>query len=254
VSPLTVIGGPVMSRHGFVMFGEEWAKMLHAYRIPNPLHMNDFVRPNGKHIAMPIGMKIALFRDAVAIINKHKLYSLSIGVPHDDFRSLLSEDVCRQLIGPYAFTFFSMVLGNQLFSKKITKDIGHLETIAYLVDHGCAFPEQLLAAHSKVQEREGYRGERNTAAMAFDTDDNVPQLQAADVIAWSARRNAVNKLSNEFEPLRDVLQEKIQTSDGRDTFHKHLPLSREAIEMWALRINNWLALTGEVPTFDDFLR
>ena len=90
--------------------------------------------------------------------------------------------------------------------------------------------------------------------MAFDTDNNVPQLQAADVIAWSARRNAVNKLPNEFEPLRDVLQEKIKTSDGRDTFHKHLPLSREAVEMWALRINNWLALTGEVPAFDDFLR
>jgi hypothetical protein len=216
--------------------------------------MTDFVRPHGKHCGLAYEMKQALFTDAVATINKHKLYSLSIGVPNEKFRSLLSEDVRRELMGPYAFAFFSMVLSNQLFSKKITKDIGHLEAIAYLVDHGCAFPEQLVAAHKKVQEREGSRGEHYTAAMAFDTDDRVPQLQAADVIAWSARRDKAHKLTDEFAPLQDVLRERIQTHDGRDTFHKHVPLSREDVNMWALRINNWLALTGEVPTFDDFLR
>ena len=132
VSSLTAIAGPVMSRHGFVAFGDEWAKMLHMHRIPNPLHMNDFVRPYGKHIGLHKEMKLALFYDVARIINRHKLYSVSISVPHVDFKTLLSEAICRELIGPYAFTFFSMVLANQSMAKAITDKIGHVEAIAYL--------------------------------------------------------------------------------------------------------------------------
>ena len=91
--------------------------------------------------------------------------------------------------------------------------------------------------------------------MGFDTDDSVPQLQAADVIAWSARRNKIDKLAEEFAPLLDVLKERIDLpAEGRPTFHTHISLSIDDIKMWAVRINNWLTMTGEVPSFDDFLR
>jgi hypothetical protein len=42
--------------------------------------------------------------------------------------------------------------------------------------------------------------------MGFDTDDRVPALQAADVLAWSARRRQVDgTLAGEFAPLQDAL-------------------------------------------------
>jgi hypothetical protein len=88
---ITTIGGPVMSRISFKALGREWIPMLREYRGPPPLHMQDFVRPNGRHIGMPIEMKLSLFRDVVAIINRHKLYSFSISIPQDDFGELIPE-------------------------------------------------------------------------------------------------------------------------------------------------------------------
>jgi len=59
-SPITTIGGPVMSKEQFKEFGREWSELLDSYRVPNPLHMTDFVRPFGKNIGMYPEMKLSL--------------------------------------------------------------------------------------------------------------------------------------------------------------------------------------------------
>lgn len=252
LSPLTVIGGPTMPKDMADGLTDAWPNLLHLYRIENQLHMTDFVRPHGKNIGMHYEMKIAFFSEVARTINEHKQYSLSIVVPQADFKSLVPALARKEFMGPYAFAFFLAVMANQgVATHRRDRDT----VTAYLVDDGCAGKEQLSAAHSYLLELERRGGGfRHTGAMGFDTDDRVPALQAADVIAWSARRKALNQLNDEFAPLAIVLDENPPISSRWTGVHSHIPIPREGVEKWAEPIRDWLANKGSPPSFEDLIR
>lgn len=252
-SPVTVIGGPVMAKDAFRTFNDKWSILLDRYRIPPPFHMNDFVRPKGKHVSMYRELKLALFSDVTNLINEHKLYSISVEIPQPEFKTTLPENVRKQLIGPYAFAFFCAVLANQIIGQKSRL---LQETVAYLVDSGFSYGHQLLEAHAAIMAVEKSAGGFHyTGAMAFDTDDRVSALQAADVIAWSARRRSVTGLAEEFEPLEQLLDEDPPMEYGKWRGpHGHVSMPIEGIEMLAKPIINWLSMRGTVPSLTDFLR
>jgi hypothetical protein len=106
LAPITAIGGPVMSRERFKSFDQKWRALLDHYQIFGPLHMADFVRPQGRHIGMYPEMKVSLFSKVSELINHHKLFSISISVPQADFRDRIPKEACKELIGPYSFSFF----------------------------------------------------------------------------------------------------------------------------------------------------
>jgi Protein of unknown function (DUF3800) len=205
-SPIVAIGGPVMSKMEFVSFDTRLTKILKQYRIPPPFHMTDFVRPNGQHVGIGKEMKLALFSDVAKAINESKVFSFAIIIPQVEFKTLLSPEVCRTVMGPYAAAFFVSVLFNQGIVSHSPILSLHLERIAYLVDHGSAFPEQLIKAHAAILEWERTtKGTSYVGTLAFDTDDRVSPLQAADAIAWSARRQQLGTLVEEFEPLAGMV-------------------------------------------------
>jgi uncharacterized protein DUF3800 len=240
LSAITAIGGPVMSRIQFRAFKARWDKLLIEYRVPQPLHMQDFVRPHGKHVGMLKEMKLSLFQDVSKLINSHKLYSLSVSIPQVDFRTVLSPEICKTFAGPYALAFACGAIMHRLIGHRAN----HQTAIAYLIDEGSAYPEQLLAAHLAIANMERSRNEfRYTGAIGFDSDDRVPALQVADVIAWSARRREIDKdktLRDEFEPLLEVLSE-------NKPFHLHTPVDLDGIEAFARPIIKWITTTGTPP-------
>jgi hypothetical protein len=244
-SKLVTIGGPVMSRIQFKAFSARWARMLSKHRVGALLHMSDFVG-HGKHAGWYPEMKRSLFLDASALIAQHKLYSISIAISQDDFRSELSEKVRENLIGPYAFAFFVAVTTNQTVSEKSKTGP---RRISYLVDSGFGHPEQLSIAHQVIVNLEiGMGGFRHTGALGFDTDDNVPALQAADVIAWASRkRQLAGVLPEGFEPLAEVLNE------DRINLHAHIGIPKGGIKMLADPINNWLSRNGALPKLPDIV-
>jgi hypothetical protein len=204
-SPITAIGGPAMSRIQFRAFKTRWDKLLFEHRIPQPLKMAHFVRPNGKHIGMRKEMKLSLFRGVSNLINSHKLYSLSISIPQVDFRSVLSPEICKTVAGPYSLAFICGAIMHRILGRSTNSQT----VVSYVIDSGSAYPEQLVAAHLAITNLERRNNDfRYTGALAFDTDDRVPALQAADVISWSARRRQIDgNLRDEFAPLLEVLSE-----------------------------------------------
>jgi len=255
LSPITAIGDPTMSKEHFVDFDREWQKILYQYRIPSPLHMTDFVRPYGKHIGMRYEMKLALFSALVAAVNKHKLWSVSVAIPQSEFQFSMTADVRKELIGPYAFAFFCSVMFSQGVAKKTMRDE---LVISYLIDEGSSFPDQLTSAHSVLVEKERREGGfRHTGAMAFDTDDRVSALQAADLISWSARRRQIDgSLSDEFSVLEGVFDETSMEPSATQWRgkHAHIFIPEEGIEMWAKPIRNWIYVTGKIPSLAEFMR
>ena len=119
-SPLVTCGGPVMSKLDFREFSKRWCKMYErnqfsGHILEPPLHMSDFVG-RGKYAGLYPEFKRHLFRDVANLINDHKFYSTAVAVSQMDFQEVLSEDVRKNLIGPYAFAFFLVVLANQSVS------------------------------------------------------------------------------------------------------------------------------------------
>lgn len=264
LSPSTVIGGPVLTLFQLPEFNKSWKEMLRYHHIPPPLHMVDFVRPYGKHIGMHREMKIALFNAVAKTINEHKSYSISVSVPQVDFRERLSPEVCKTVIGPYALAFFSTVVANRRLPEILASRPGPLAgyiknvgwRVKFVIDRGSAHSDQLVAAHDALRKWEQATKDNHfTGTMAFDNDEHVLPLQAADVIAWSARRRETQgPLENEFEPLNAVLDEHAQSSTGRNSPHTHIRVPLEAIADWARPIDNWIRLHGELPRLQDIVR
>jgi hypothetical protein len=243
LNPITTIGGPVMSKDALLDFSNAWSKLLPPYRVQQPLHMKDFIRPHGQHSGMFREMKLSLFRAVADIINGHKLYSTSVAVSGADFNSLLSEEVRKSLIGPYALGFFTTILTHHNMSS--TSLLFAAERITCVVDTGFPFSEQLVKAHASIIDLHKAKGQACfVGSLRFDKDDQVPALQAADVIAWAARRREVSGLADEFEPLKGVV--------GGDR-HFHISLPKSGIDAFAKPINNWLSI-GTLPVLRDIQR
>jgi hypothetical protein len=211
--------------------------------------MSDFVNM-GKYAGLLPEFKRALFRDVSRLINEHKLYSISIAVLQADFKNELSEDLRKNLLGPYAFAFFALVAANQTLSEKLTT--GPLK-IAYLVDKGFGYYEQLKEAHTVVTNLEFKAGGfHHTGTLDFDTDDHVPALQAADAVAWASRKKELTGMLPEgFEPLDELLREH---PTSPPTPHVTIRIPAEGIRMLATPINNWISKNGGIPKLGDVIK
>jgi hypothetical protein len=184
-SDLVVLGGVMMDRANFTRFDQKWRPMLHRCRVDS-LHMTDFVRPYGKYVGMLPELKIALFTEAVAIINARKIFSISVVVNHAPYRESVPIDIYREHVAPYTSAFIYLARFNAIHADHNN----HPDRISYLVDETRTFAQQIRNAHTLLKAWEHSRGSGTirTGGLAFDSDVNVSALQAADLIAWSARR------------------------------------------------------------------
>ena|SRR5450755_3456556 len=97
-SKVAVVGGVLMNKPSFLHFDQAWDAILKDFRIDG-IHMKDFIRPYGRYVTMAPEMKVALFTSVAKTINEHKIHSVSVGIPQADFKSLLSMEVYRKLMG-----------------------------------------------------------------------------------------------------------------------------------------------------------
>jgi hypothetical protein len=241
---LAFIGGPVFNRSSFIKFNQEWARMLHLYRI-DAVHMTDFVRPHGIHVGMHYEMKLALFTALTKAIRRNRLYSISLAIPKVDFKQLVAPDISKELMQPYTMAFFMAVMTNNA----VATVHGFDDRIAYLVDHG-SFDDQLNEAHKLVLEWEMVtKLSSHTGPMTFDNDDNNNALQAADVIAWVARRrrDAALTLGGEFTPLQKLFDHQIDINKIRVRPHIEIIMPREGIEKFAKGMTAWIVKYGRMP-------
>lgn len=217
-SPLVVLGACVLDRDAFIRFDKSWRKMLDQYRIES-LHMADFVRPHGKHIGIYPELKIALFRQVASIINRRKDSSFSILVSNAEFKKAIPHDMQGATIGPYAAAFIGLALMNS----KIANVRDYPDKIAYLVDEGSSVAEQLRIGHLLVKGFEKAQSQKvRTGSFAFADDEDVSALQAADVIAWSARRKfSGDGLANEFAALNNIFSKRFNSQGVEVHPHFH---------------------------------
>jgi hypothetical protein len=180
---------------------------------------------------------------------------MSVSIPTRDYVSVMPEGMSKNLLSPYGFAFLCSVIANHGVSDRITKSFGGsvIINMAYMVDSGCAHSHQLLAAHREMQAVDGQSSEHKmVGAMVFNRDDEVPALQAADIIAWCARRRELgHPLDEEYSPLQRLLA--TEAEDGLNSVHAHTSITLENIRVLAMPIYNWLYRHGSLPGISDML-
>ena len=245
-SSTAVVGGTVMNKQGFIDLDHDWRRLLREFRLEN-IHMKDFTRPYGRYCTMNREMKIALFTSVANIINKTKVYSVSIAVPNSDFRALFPPKVYSQFMGGYALAFFALVIANH----DIALVTHYNNRISYLIDKGSNHHhQQLEGAHSVMLRVEKENGEKFTGAMASDLDDNNNALQAADVIAWTYHRSLESEVGEEFRPLLKIFLEK-QPPPRNKRPHLALAIPPEGVTIFANYIKSWIERTGQIPSWPE---
>jgi hypothetical protein len=108
----------------------------------------------------------------------------------------------------------------------------------------------LNVAHSVILDNERAEGKfLHTGALAYDIDDRVPALQAADVIAWAARKRELlgGSLPEGFEPLLEALRPRPVPP------HAHIPIPRDGLKMLADPIHRWICRRGSIPLLGEVI-
>jgi hypothetical protein len=174
------------------------------------------------------------------------MYSLSIGVPQPVFRRIIDANFRQELVAPYSFAFLTAVITNHVLAKR--ED--YKERIAYMVDRGNPFEDQLNIAHKIIsawqREEDGY--DLQLGSLTFADDAFNAALQAADVIAWSANRNSNGGLTGEFAPLHDLV------ADVGNKKHFGKVITEDDVVFYSQGVNKWLSKGGDPAALASFTK
>jgi hypothetical protein len=84
---------------------------------------------------------------------------------------------------------------------------GSRSVIDYVLDDGNQYKKHILQFHDAIHKNSDL-AEFRVGALTFNTDTNVPALQAADVVAWaSRRRKAGMPMTRHYEPLNRLFDD-----------------------------------------------
>ncbi len=201
-APIAVVGGLLLNKDHFEPFDEAWRQMLEKYSIAPPLHMKDFRRPNGRLANISNNNRQRLFADAIQAINAHKIYSVAAVLSSDQYRDCFDKRFCKEGMGVYGACFILCAHINYLLAKQNN----YQERIAFLMDSGNPYADHVRGAHAEMQEERWQH--MRVGSLTFDDDKVWTPLQAADVIAWTARIRAESgTFDNGYEPLEGLFDE-----------------------------------------------
>ena len=195
-----VVAGVLLNRERFLGLDEPWTDFLKAHQL-KALHMKDFGQ-HGNLAALQSADRKAIFRDAVSIINKYKLYSVGASITYAKYLEKLSPAI-RGAMSVYGFCFILSAYAEHVRAvhNNYTKNIG------FILDSGNAYAAHVREGHAALKRWQDTTP-LNVGSPTFEDDKDVSAIQAADLVAWSVRRRLTkSSFGNGFEPLLGVFDE-----------------------------------------------
>jgi hypothetical protein len=201
----TVVGGILLNKYALQHFENVWPNLLTYHRIKNSLHMKDFGNPEGPYKLWTYENKFKLFADIVALINYLKIYTIAATLNQKQFNSILDKEF-KKAMGIYGMCYMLCAFSNY----KIAELNNYKNNIAYVLDLGTKNVGHVIATHRAMRkmQKEDPTMISNVGTIAFEDDEHVVALQAADMIAWAMRRKLVGlPFLMGYEPIAYLLNE-----------------------------------------------
>ncbi|MFZ3213792.1 MAG: DUF3800 domain-containing protein [Terriglobales bacterium] len=203
-TPDAVVGGMLIARVRFLAFEDAWDEILKKHTIEPPLHMKEF-SPNGRFAKVSHSCREALFRDVADAIRSHRVGSISASVSNAEYRKKVPAEA-RKVFSVYGMCFLLAAFGTQV----IAAANSHHQRIPIIMDSGNPYADHVRKSHANIQQLQREHAEfLNIGALAFEHDTNFGTLQAADVIAWGARKRASRQsFRHGFGPIDQIFQDR----------------------------------------------
>jgi hypothetical protein len=218
----TLMGGPVFPEEAVFAFHYEWDRVVSNHSVSLPIHMKEFARPNGRLAYLTNENRRALLSNLVALINTHKIYSLSAVVDNLEFQEYFPPDKFRWYMGSASLAFTWCMLLNHV----IVEDHDRMAPMGYLVSRSDV-GSQITDAYRFWKSYEGYLEQNHTGSLAFDEPRTVNALQAADLVAWANNRKHKGlPFDQGFEPL-ELLARYVE-SEREPSLHFHFPVDQKS--------------------------
>lgn len=198
-SDVAVVGGLILDMGQFYWLGQELQCVLSRHKITPPLHMCEFGKDQTLgHLNSE--SRRALFEDVVRVINGNKTMSIASTLGSADYHRTF--DGLTKL-SMYGASFVQVAMMKDAAMKKG----GYKGSIKYLLDTGNPNRSDVEEAENVLSS---YKGDDsfNLGSVGFESDDENPALQAADVVSCSVRRRLSSALKSGFEPLQEIFESK----------------------------------------------
>ncbi|MGA8573528.1 MAG: DUF3800 domain-containing protein [Desulfobaccales bacterium] len=205
LSPYTVVAGLLLNKYNLKLFEDIWPALLKDHNVKPILHMKDFANPKLPYKWWDYEKKYALFADVVAIINKLKIHSVAATINQSQFNTIMNQDI-KETMGIYAMCYMACVFTTH----KMAEHSKYYDNIAFILDLGTRNTDHVIRAHRglvNIQKKTpSLIG--NIGTIAFEDDERVVALQAADIIAWGVRRRLAGlPFRMGYEPIPLLLTE-----------------------------------------------
>jgi hypothetical protein len=107
----------------------------------------------------------------------------------------------EHVFGVYGMCFLLAVVMNHMVSAKVDYKM----RVPFIMDTGNNYKHHVLESYGSII-RNQLADDYHLGSLTF-SDDSLNALQAADVIAWAARRKMVKDFPIGFEPLADIFND-----------------------------------------------
>jgi len=207
-TPQAIVAGMVINYSHFVAFEEFWDRMLVKHGITAPLHMKDFAK-HRRFGAMSPHCKRELFCEVASLISNHRIASLEAQLTTRDYETYFPQEA-RDKFGVYGSCFnLAVVMNHKLAEGK------YEGRIPFILDAGNPYADHVRKAHKAVLQYQNDVGFLHAGGLYFDDDALFGVLQAADVIAWGARRRAAGlAFPPGYEPITEIINEDVHNVAG----------------------------------------
>jgi hypothetical protein len=202
-TPDAVLGGLIIRRDNFESFEENWDRLLADHGIEPPLHMKEFGL-HGKLGKMSACCKHQLFEGAAYLIKSHRAKSISASISNEEYTKTVSRQVGDRF-GVYGMCFILAAYLNHVLAEANS----YSDRVPFILDTGNSHKHHVVESHAWMIESQNNNGEFwHVGSLTFEDDKNFGILQAADIIAWSARRRLKGfELPGYYAPLNKLFDE-----------------------------------------------
>jgi hypothetical protein len=200
-TPYASLGALLINHGRFESFETAWEELLERYNLTPPLHMKEFGRPDGRFGYLTNECRYQIFSEVVEIINSHKLYSFAANISNAQYESAFNKKL-RDIFGVYGMCYLMLVWMNHSMAERNK----YPKTIPFIFDIGNSKADHIVKSHAEIQrwQRETYF---HMGGLHFEKDECFALLQAADVVAWGARRRATKlSMNHGFSPILRIFE------------------------------------------------
>lgn len=179
-----VVGGYLGTSAQWELFSEEWKDILARYDLKGQhFHMANFINGRKPFDHLPYERRDSLLYQLLCLIRARSIIGVTSAVPRTDFEEAIGAETDRYG-HPYNLTATSALSLVKIWQKYN----GNSMPVAFVVEDGTKHKDEISDGFEKSKRQGDIEGRLENDSLRFCPKSVVP-LQAADLIAWYARRS-----------------------------------------------------------------